>query len=211
MDQIKEITTMDSTKMEKPSNELYETAMGIAARVWCDQDMSHIEMDADAAQEIAQVLYRVIKERQKYPDFTKSLQSVLNLHNREKRSDTPDFILADFLERVLLAFDQATVARDHWYGMAPSPGKDPTLSYEAGPLRDTSLRIGAIIKLGKRLWRLVQFPKSFQGEDGWVFELTETSDGSCDQRRTFTRSELQWFVAHRALVGQPAEGPAVEL
>ena len=33
-----------------------ETARGIAARIWCDQDFEHMEMDVDLAEEIAKKL-----------------------------------------------------------------------------------------------------------------------------------------------------------
>lgn len=31
----------------------------IAARIWCDDEMKHLPMDADAAEEIAKILKRV--------------------------------------------------------------------------------------------------------------------------------------------------------
>ena len=34
-------------------------AREVAARVWCDPEMSHLEMDCDAAEEIAQILIRL--------------------------------------------------------------------------------------------------------------------------------------------------------
>ena len=33
-----------------------ETARHIAARIWCDQEYSHVEMDVDLAEEIAVML-----------------------------------------------------------------------------------------------------------------------------------------------------------
>lgn len=147
------------------------------------------------------------------PRFKDEIARVVNAFSRENRSNTPDWILANYIERCLVALEVAICDRDHWYRIAPSPGDDPTLSFEAknnfGPIE---LRVGAIFKIGKRLWRLIEFPPtSFQGDDGWKFECTETSDGSCDQHRTFTRSELRWLHAHHGFVGQPAEGEAREL
>jgi hypothetical protein len=44
------------------------------------------------------------------------LRSLLNRHSRENGSNTPDFILATFLEQVLIDWDHAVRARDQWYG-----------------------------------------------------------------------------------------------
>lgn len=48
-------------------------------------------------------------------DFTTELRSLLNRHNKENGSNTPDFILANFLEQCLSAFDRATNHRKIWY------------------------------------------------------------------------------------------------
>ena len=48
--------------------------------------------------------------------FSNKLRALLNTHNREGISDTPDFILADYLLDCLDTFDNATIARDEWYG-----------------------------------------------------------------------------------------------
>jgi len=43
------------------------------------------------------------------------LADLLNRHSAENESDTPDFLLARFLERCLQAFDEAVSARSRWY------------------------------------------------------------------------------------------------
>ena len=48
--------------------------------------------------------------------FKKDLTSIINKHSMEKFSDTPDFILADYLVNSLLIFSNATCERDKWYG-----------------------------------------------------------------------------------------------
>ena len=42
--------------------------------------------------------------------------AVLNRHIQENRSDTPDFILADFMVDCLRAFECAIYERERWYG-----------------------------------------------------------------------------------------------
>lgn len=49
-------------------------------------------------------------------DFEKELTSLINRYSRENRSDTPDFILAQYIDNCLTAFDVATLRRDQWYG-----------------------------------------------------------------------------------------------
>jgi hypothetical protein len=44
------------------------------------------------------------------------LQQLLNRYSRENMSDTPDYILAEFLMGCLTAFEAATQKRDSWYG-----------------------------------------------------------------------------------------------
>lgn len=44
------------------------------------------------------------------------IESVLNKHSAENGSDTPDFILAQYLIDCLKAFDNATTRRVEWYG-----------------------------------------------------------------------------------------------
>lgn len=50
------------------------------------------------------------------------LQQLLNGYSAEKNSNTPDYLLAEFLERCLDAFDSAVRQRDQWYGVHLEPG-----------------------------------------------------------------------------------------
>lgn len=42
----------------------------------------------------------------------KELENLLNRHSRENESDTPDFVLAEYMMRCLSAFECAVQARD---------------------------------------------------------------------------------------------------
>lgn len=48
--------------------------------------------------------------------FRKELETAINRCSQENGSDTPDFILAEYLEGCLRAFDAAAKRRDEWYG-----------------------------------------------------------------------------------------------
>jgi hypothetical protein len=143
--------------------------------------------------------------------FSDVLREAINGQSMENGSNTPDFILADFLHSVLNNLDAAIAQRDKWYGVKLEPCARLCREYDWENGERVRINVGAIFKIGKRLWRLVELPRQEQGIDGWKFEYTEKSDGSCDQYRTFTRSEVQWLYSHGAFVGHPVEADGAEL
>lgn len=48
-------------------------------------------------------------------NFRKDLEDLINRHSLENESNTPDFLLADYLCRCLDAFDIAVKDRTNWY------------------------------------------------------------------------------------------------
>ena len=52
-------------------------------------------------------------------EFRKAIESAINCSSKENGSDTPDFILAEYLIDCLAAFDKAVRTRDQWYGHEP--------------------------------------------------------------------------------------------
>jgi hypothetical protein len=63
---------------------------------------------------------RQIKE---LSEFQRDLTALLNKHSRENGSNTPDFILADYLLGCLSTFDRYVSAREKWYGIKSVPGE----------------------------------------------------------------------------------------
>lgn len=53
--------------------------------------------------------------------FRRELASVLNRFSMENASDTPDFLLADYLIDCLRALDTAVRARERYYGREKQP------------------------------------------------------------------------------------------
>lgn len=53
--------------------------------------------------------------RQQAVDFRSQLECLLNRFSCENGSDTPDWILSDYLTACLAAFDAGVVAREKWY------------------------------------------------------------------------------------------------
>lgn len=63
------------------------------------------------------------------PDFRTQLTSLINKHSLENKSNTPDWILGDYICACLAAFDRATKARDGWYNLNLQP--DCTMGEES--------------------------------------------------------------------------------
>lgn len=61
--------------------------------------------------------------------FTDELEEIINKNSIENGSDTPDFILAEFLKECLGAWERATIRRDDWYkGVNKRPTKTTLVS-----------------------------------------------------------------------------------
>jgi len=54
-------------------------------------------------------------------NFKKEITNLINRYSKENGSDTPDYILADYLVSCLETFDKAISARDSWYGKTITP------------------------------------------------------------------------------------------
>jgi hypothetical protein len=54
-------------------------------------------------------------------DFRKDIERTINRYSKENGSNTPDFILAQYLEDCLGAFGKAVMAREKAYGRVPKP------------------------------------------------------------------------------------------
>jgi hypothetical protein len=48
--------------------------------------------------------------------FVNDLQDLINRHSIENESSTPDFILAEYMQSCLKAFEIASLSREKWYG-----------------------------------------------------------------------------------------------
>lgn len=52
-------------------------------------------------------------------DFRDELAALINRHCRENESNTPDFLLADYMAKCLAAFESVVERRERWYGREP--------------------------------------------------------------------------------------------
>lgn len=53
--------------------------------------------------------------------FEKELENLINRHSKENESNTPDFILAQYICGCLATFNVAVQQRENWYGRDPRP------------------------------------------------------------------------------------------
>lgn len=54
-------------------------------------------------------------------EFEKELETLINRYSIENESNTPDFILAEYLRGCLNVFAKTVAAREKWYGREPNP------------------------------------------------------------------------------------------
>ena len=66
-------------------------------------------------------------------DLRKDVELSINAHCAENGSNTPDFILAQYLVASLAAFDAAVDARERWYGRTPENYNAPEQMYSTIP------------------------------------------------------------------------------
>lgn len=67
-------------------------------------------------------------------EFREELEKLINREGLEGESDTPDFILADYLVDCLTAFDKAVNQRAGWYHHTPKGEERATKSMASVPL-----------------------------------------------------------------------------
>lgn len=66
--------------------------------------------------------------------FEEELSTLLNRYSKENASNTPDFILAEYMVRCLDLFNETSVRRETWYGkrLAIGESAEPALN-QIGP------------------------------------------------------------------------------
>lgn len=65
----------------------------------------------------------LIADLEKPKTFKEELRSLINRHSLENTSNTPDFILADYMHACLEAFELASNAREQWFGKSLKIGE----------------------------------------------------------------------------------------
>lgn len=74
----------------------------------------------------AKAEFRAMRGLKQMSTFYEELESLINKYSIESYSDTPDFILAQYLHDCLVAFSNAMIHRDSWYGVSDIETGEPT-------------------------------------------------------------------------------------
>ena len=61
----------------------------------------------------------------KVTTLLEDIQAAINRHSAENASNTPDFVLAQYLQNCLGIFNAAVQQRETWYGRDPRPSAMP--------------------------------------------------------------------------------------
>lgn len=75
--------------------------------------------------------------------FQQELSSLINRHSLENGSNTPDFVLANFLQDTLKVYEKAVKARDDWYNRWSSFGE---IEVSDGPIKTPEQIVAEVLK-----------------------------------------------------------------
>ena len=57
-------------------------------------------------------------------EFEKELETLINKHSKENASNTPDFLLAEYLNSCLINYGNVVSKRDKWLGINQEKDND---------------------------------------------------------------------------------------
>ncbi len=63
-------------------------------------------------------------------NFEKKLEMLINMNSKEKDSNTPDFILAQYIVNCLNALNRTIIQREKWYGRTTNNSEDKEVNHE---------------------------------------------------------------------------------
>ena len=104
--------------------------------------------------------------------FEKELQTLINRCNIENESNTPDFILAQYIRNCLNAFNKACNSREKWYGRE---------QVEVEPPYNVEERVSC------EATNTYKFPKTEQSEKQEVRNL----ENPCEETSYFVKERLK--------------------
>jgi len=101
-----------------------EFALQKAAQAWCKPKTENKIMDPELAEEFANILdqFRTVQPIAVHGEedrWAKIFEQVVNCNSLEQFSDTPDFIIGEYLKDCLVAFNKAIKKRVNFYSTPP--------------------------------------------------------------------------------------------
>lgn len=70
-------------------------------------------------------------DQKEHDAFLEEIRHAINKHSIENESNTPDFILAAFVDDVMSAWNKTVAARSNWYGYFDLPGDNLVEKFNA--------------------------------------------------------------------------------
>lgn len=109
--------------------------------------------------------------------FTETLTALINRHSVERESNTPDFILAEYLSDCLEAFEKVIAARSKWYDSTSLVDATSRLYFRRAPLPeilDAEAQI-EIRKVRSEADKLKEELSSLKNDTQWIQWLPPTN------------------------------------
>lgn len=101
--------------------------------------------------------------KDEYKKFEKDIEKVININCIENHSNTPDFLLSEYLTKTLNLIGELITSRDNWYSIAPFPGwkgVEKIISYN-----------NAIVELENRQNNIKKIPCETFNENDYIIGL----------------------------------------
>lgn len=107
------------------ADELQGELIRTEPRVMADRDNEPTERTHTDALQAVDAAAEMIEQQELDRDaaFVREIAAVINRYSRENVSDTPDFVLAEFLVNCLHSFEQGIASRRAFYGEVTTPGR----------------------------------------------------------------------------------------
>lgn len=119
-------------------------ALRIAVRQTLDEYEAAIRAEASQPEGQPECVVVPVGDRNK-TGFVADIEAAINRYSKESGSDTPDFILAEYLADCLAAFDKSVSRRTEWY--APEPKPSAALLAENEALRKDAERLNGLVAM----------------------------------------------------------------
>jgi hypothetical protein len=97
-------------------DELKSFGLQCCANLFCRGELANMPLPTEDIEASVECILKSCPGSKKDGDFKKELESLINKYSKENDSNTPDFILAQYMSDSLGAFDKAVRSRESWYG-----------------------------------------------------------------------------------------------
>ncbi len=130
--------------------------------------------------------------------FREELEKLINIHNQERGSNTPDFILANFLTRCLENFDEAVNQRQNWYGFLETKQTESNIQIDDLELglypKFTVIRNDGTSVLGRKHYGCRYFILDLDHDPYAIPALKAYADACQDRYQKLAKDLRHWLL-----------------